>query len=156
MTLTIISQENLSDIVLAMNTRFDFDEVYSYLDRQTGEVLTDSSDYPLDILPDEEDENFEEAIAEFESCYLQISQGDSRDGYEDMEDFIETVQDKHLQDLLGVAIQGRGAFGRFKDVLRRSEYFLERNRWFAFSEEREYSRAVEWLTAEGFSIEKEK
>jgi hypothetical protein len=34
-----------------------------------------------------------------------------------MEAFIETVSDWHLQEPLQVAIQGKGAFRRFKDVL---------------------------------------
>jgi len=60
-----------------------------------------------------------------------------------MEDFIATVKDEHLVELLEVAINGRGAFRRFKDVLLR--YPEERERWFQFKDERMQERALEWL-----------
>ena len=147
---TAISRDDIFLVIEAMKSR-DGEGIYGYIDRATGEVLIDSPDYPLEILPDEEDENYEETEAEFNQRYLQIPQEGSRDSYQDMVDFIETVENERLQDLLGVAIQGRGAFGRFKDLLRRSEYESERNRWFAFSEKCQYDRAVDWLTSQGFS-----
>ena len=143
MTVTI-SQISIFEISEIMNSRFEY-ELYGYLDRETGEVLTGSQDYPLDIQPSEDDDNYEAAIDEFEQRYLPIPQSGSGNAYQDMLDFIETVLDEKLQDLLSVAIQGRGAFGRFKDVLRRPEYESERNRWFSFSEQCEYERIVEWL-----------
>jgi hypothetical protein len=41
----------------------------------------------------------------------------SRDGYRDMERFIGTVRDPGRADRLEIAISGRGAFRRFKDIL---------------------------------------
>jgi Uncharacterised protein family (UPF0158) len=149
---TTISKDNISLIAETMEIR-DGEELYGYINRETGEVLTGSRDYPLEIIPNEEDENYEEVEAEFDLRYLPIPQEGSRDSYQDMVDFIETVADERLRDLLGVAIQGRGAFGRFKDVLRRSEYESECNRWFGFSEKCKYDRVVKWLTAKGFSVE---
>lgn len=64
-----------------------------------------------------------------------------------MEDFIPTVRDERLQELLDVAIQGRGAFHRFKEVLQRSP--MERQRWFDFHATRLEARAREWLADEG-------
>lgn len=79
--------------------------------------------------------------------YISIPQSDSHEGYGDMEDFIGTVRDPHLQELLEVAIQGRGAFRRFKDVLLR--YPQERERWFAFSDAQVQQRVLDWLESEG-------
>lgn len=73
----------------------------------------------------------------------------SRDGYRDMEDFIETVQDEDWADRLSIAISGRGAFRRFKDVLGHWPGELER--WYAFSGERQRGRARAWLAAAGYS-----
>ncbi|MBN1122422.1 MAG: hypothetical protein JXJ17_15205 [Anaerolineae bacterium] len=53
----------------------------------------------------------------FGSRYIGIPWVESHEGYQDMELFIETVEDKHVQELLYVAINGRGAFQRFKSVL---------------------------------------
>jgi len=49
--------------------------------------------------------------------FIRLPDADSREGYEDMEAFIETVANPRLQERLWAAIRGRGAFGRFKDVL---------------------------------------
>ncbi|XWK89992.1 MAG: UPF0158 family protein [Phormidium sp.] len=135
-----------------MNSRGE-DGTYGYIELETGEVLIGSRDHQLEILPNEEDENYEEIEAEFDLRYLPIPQEGSGDGYQDMVDFIETVEARRLRDMLEVAIQGRGAFGRFKDVLRRSEYESEQNRWFSFSEKCQYERVVKWLDANGLSVE---
>ena len=149
---TEILQNDISLIIKTMKSR-NGEGIYGYIDRETGEVLIGCQDAPLEIIPNEEDENYEEVESEFDRRYLPIPQEGSRDNYQDMVDFIETVADERLRDLLEVAIQGRGAFGRFKDVLRRSEYESECNRWFVFSEKCEYRRVVKWLTAEGFNVE---
>lgn len=147
-----ISKDDIFFISQIMKSQ-DGEEICGYIDRETGEVAIGSYNDLWEIIPHEEDENYEELEAEFEIRYLPIPRQGSRDSYQDMVDFIETVVDEQLRDLLGVAIQGRGAFGRFKDVLRRLEYESERQRWFAFSEQCEYDRVVEWLTAEGLSVE---
>jgi len=51
----------------------------------------------------------------------------SRDGYRDMELFIGTVRDPGRADRLEIAISGRGAFRRFKDVLARWPGELDRS-----------------------------
>lgn len=149
---TRISKDDIFEINVIMNSR-EGDGIYGYIDRETGEVLIGSLDEQLKIISNQEDENYEEVESEFNLRYLPIPQEGSRDSYQDMVDFIESVADERLLDMLGVAIQGRGAFGRFKDVLRRSEFESECNRWFAFSKECEYCRVLEWLVAEGFSVE---
>ncbi|WP_309738678.1 MULTISPECIES: UPF0158 family protein [unclassified Chamaesiphon] len=68
-----------------------------------------------------------------------------------MKDFIDTVTNETLQKLLCVAIDGRGAFGRFKDVLR--DYEVERQNWFDFSGNRELTRVAEWLESNGLTPE---
>lgn len=45
-----------------------------------------------------------------------------------MVEFTETVSDLRLREKLAVALDGRGAFGRFKRVL--GDYPEERERWF--------------------------
>ena len=65
-----------------------------------------------------------------------------------MEDFIGTIDDDHRAELLSVAIQGRGAFGRFKGTLARWPGELER--WFVFSGDRQRGRARAWLAVEGY------
>ena len=64
--------------------------------------------------------------------------------------FIETVANARLRDRLSRAIQGRGAFRRFKDALL--DYPQERERWFAFRDARQRERTLEWLASEGIDV----
>jgi hypothetical protein len=78
--------------------------------------------------------------------FIEIPLPDSRNGYADMELFIETVTNPALQERLWSAINGRGAFRRFKDAL--IGYPEERERWFAFKADRVRARVLEWLAEE--------
>jgi hypothetical protein len=118
-----------------------------FLDTETGEVIL-ISEYD----DDEESTQRLEAIDEAEpGRYVQVPRAESRDGYADMEEFIDTVSDRALRQLLEVAIQGKGAFRRFKDVLARDP--AERERWFAFQMQRLDTRVREWLADEGVRCE---
>ena len=81
--------------------------------------------------------------------YLEIPPTESRDRYQDMEDFIATVQDGHKRDRLFDAIRGRGAFRRFRDVVGRYPDIEER--WYQFKRARAAHRALEWLESEGIA-----
>jgi Uncharacterised protein family (UPF0158) len=148
--MTLVLTEGIDSIVQVMNsTGVGMDGWYGYVDRETGEVLVGSSEYPIEDLPVDEDGEIPE---ELEHRYLPIPNLGSRDGYRDLVDFVATVKDEKLQDLLSVAIQGKGAFGRFKDVLRRSEYESAQAAWFAFADRAETGRVAAWLATEGLSI----
>jgi hypothetical protein len=62
-----------------------------------------------------------------------------------MERFIPMVDDTDLRGKLAQAIDGKGAFRRFKDVLM--TYSADRERWFAFRSERLRTFMEAWLTA---------
>ena len=64
--------------------------------------------------------------------------------YGDMEEFVARVRDPRARHFLERAIEGRGAFRRFKDSLL--EYPELRRAWFAFHDARGERRAIEWLT----------
>jgi hypothetical protein len=57
--------------------------------------------------------------------------------------FIDTIEDRHLAELLSVAISGKEAFRRFKHVLL--SYPIERQRWFKFQSDLMARRVQEWL-----------
>jgi predicted nucleotidyltransferase len=77
----------------------------------------------------------------------------SGEAYGDMEDFVERVRDPRARELLARAIEGRGAFRRFKDTLL--EFPELREAWFAFHDARMERRALRWLADEGLVGEKE-
>jgi len=109
-----------------------------YLDLETGEIL-----FLSEYMDDEDTVKLKDRIDEDFDRYERIPKAESHEGYEDMVDFIATVEDEHLAELLEVAINGKGAFRRFKDVLL--NYPEERERWFKFKDERMEERALEWL-----------
>jgi predicted nucleotidyltransferase len=78
---------------------------------------------------------------------------DSGEAYGDMEDFVERVRDPRARDLLARAIEGRGAFRRFKDTLL--EFHELREAWFAFHDARMERRALQWLADAGLLGETE-
>jgi hypothetical protein len=59
------------------------------------------------------------------------------------------VEDPELRDLLTAAIDGKGAFRRFKDALM--GHATERERWFTFRSERLRVFMEAWLAAHGLS-----
>jgi hypothetical protein len=111
----------------------------------TGQVWPDAAfEYRSDLSEEEEDD------LEDPDKWLWVHCEGSRDGYRDMERFIHTVSDPDRADRLDIAITGRGAFRRFKDVLARWPEELER--WYAFSTERQYGRARAWLADAGYYV----
>jgi hypothetical protein len=164
---------NMVDLVSAFDTS-SF-EVSNYLGLETGEVVMTTAevrdqleeihetygdpesgavDWPK-VLPeldlaDWEKESIQEADAiesNQDERYLAIPQVGSREGYNEMAEFIETVSDPAMASELERAIQGKGAFRRFKDVLLK--YPQERERWFQFQNERTRQRVLDWLESEG-------
>lgn len=71
----------------------------------------------------------------------------SRESYLDMAEFAEAVSDPRMSRRLQRAIEGRGAFRRFKDELWDDEQL--RQAWFVFHDARMRRRAVRWLVDEG-------
>ncbi len=67
------------------------------------------------------------------------------ENYRVMQDFIATLSDPQLKESLTRAIQGRGAFGRFRSVLGR--HFHAREQFQAFQQSRERERVLTWLTS---------
>jgi hypothetical protein len=92
----------------------------------------------------------EQVEAGFGNRYIRVPRDDSREAYRDMEDFIESVPDGSFQDRLARAIRGKGAFGRFKDVL--AGVPAERERWFAFRDARVRQRVLDWLASEDIAV----
>ncbi len=166
----------------AMDNRDPLNTIY-FLDTETGDVLMidqwverearklespDQTDDPAmrlawhvlwydgeigGALSEAEEAAMEAQVEAFLSRYVQVPAVDSRQSYQDMVDFAETVPDPHLRELLDVALAGKGAFRRFKDVLDR--YPRERERWFEFSDRRSRERTDAWLRGQGILPDEE-
>ncbi len=111
-------------------------EVHSYLHVGTGEVLR--------VVDGVADPEMHQRIAS-DPEYMRVDPVSSREQYRWMERFIPMVDEPDLRAKLGNAIDGKGAFRRFKDVLM--SYGPERERWFAFRSERLRVFMEAWLAA---------
>jgi len=111
-------------------------EVHSYLHLTTGEVLR--------IVDGVADPQMHARIAS-DTNYIRIDPVSSREQYRWMERYIAMVEDVDLRAKLTSAIDGKGAFRRFKDVLM--AHGPERERWFAFRSERLRIFMEAWLNA---------
>ncbi len=111
-------------------------EVHSYLHLSTGEVLR--------VVDGVADPAMHQRIAS-DTNYQRVDPVSSREQYRWMERFIATVTEPDLRSRLVAAIDGKGAFRRFKDVLM--AYPVERERWFEFRTERLRACMDAWLLA---------
>ena len=110
-------------------------EVHSYLHLATGEVLR-----VVDGIADPE---MHSRIAS-DATYLRIEPVSSREQYRWMERFIPMVEDKPLSDLLTQAIDGKGAFRRFKDTLYHvDDQWLQA--WYQWKDKRLKAAVDEWV-----------
>jgi len=135
MTMLDLAKLDLSELCMALEDNSP--EHSWWLHPETGE-MDFWSDYTGDELgsghPDDRGFTYIEPIG-------------SGEAYGDMEDFVERVRDPRARDLLARAIEGRGAFRRFKDTLL--EFPELRQAWFDFHDARMERRALEWLGDEG-------
>lgn len=116
------------------------------LDLRTGEVWPRGTiEYVNEGGDDIDAPDFED-----DERFLWVHGEGSHDGYQDMTLFLDTVDDEDRADRLGIALQGRGAFRRFKDVLARWPGELER--WYQFCGERQRGRARAWLADAGYRV----
>ena len=96
---------------------------------------------------DEEDEDADE-VAESVESWTNVAwiESGSRDGWHDMSYFAEVQHDANIADRLTRAIEGRGAFRRFRDAVDQLDLT---ERWYAFSGDRQLGRARQFLAEHG-------
>jgi hypothetical protein len=112
-----------------------------YLDVRSGEVQMVSIDRPGD--GDEWPSEEKLGAGPAEEHLIPIEPLGSSVEYGWMAEFASSVGDTQLRDRLEVALDGRGAFRRFKNVLL--DHPAERERWFTFRNERLRETAWRWL-----------
>lgn len=116
------------------------------IDVSTGEVWPQAAiEYAVETGEEDDPDD-----ANDDGRWLWVDCEGSRYAYRDMVLFCEWfVDDPGLAGQLEVALNGRGAFGRFKDVLARRPDEIAR--WHIFSGERQHGRARAWLAAAGYT-----
>ncbi|MFZ2012465.1 MAG: UPF0158 family protein [Nocardioides sp.] len=111
------------------------------IDLQNGEVWPASAiEYAIEVGDEDEDDR---------ERWLWVANEGSRAGYRDMERFTAGVEDPDITDRLERALDGRGAFRRFRNQL--TEWPELQSCWYAYSADRQRGRARAWLAAEGYT-----
>jgi hypothetical protein len=133
---------NWDDLEMALTS--DPGEWTCYLDLETGAVRM----VPRGGLEDDDglsEDEIDEALNV--GRLVHVEPLGSRVEYQWMAEFTGTVRNARLRDRLEVALDVRGAFRRFKNALL--DFPAERDRWFAFRDQRLHAAAREWLEAVG-------
>lgn len=132
------------DFLLAIDSHAP--ELENYLDLRSGQVIP-----VTDYVPDDPEYAELEEQREDTTLYRLIDPVPSRQGWLWMEEFAEHVADPRAREALLRAIEGSGAFGRFKRTLL--AYPDLRDEWFRFQEERLLEYARDWLVNERIDAE---
>ncbi len=162
--------DELEPLELSLMARADLKEVFGgggsdaeiYLDTQTGEVLRFSEydgvsfDDDPHTLGEYERRIWEQRVAimqDSDGRFLWVEPLETREAWRNMAAFTDLVQDDALRTELADAIEGRGAFSRFRRVLDRHEPL--RQAWFSFRDARAQKRMRDWLAIEGYELVEE-
>ena len=144
-------------------------EMHHYLDTETGEVLMVTDEFSQELeqlweeagpkdkledllrkskLPDLQKQALAEAqrVEEhYGTRVVSVPEPDAHRDSGDVDAFIATIAEPALRAELHRAFRGRGAFRRFREVLR--DNFRERERWFTFKRERLRQHMADWLAS---------
>jgi len=112
-------------------------ELHSFLNLINGEVIRVFRG----------SENSEQTLRHMENSpdFMYIEPISSREQYRWMEEYIEATPESPLKDKLNIAVDGKGAFRRFKDVL--VGYPEDRERWFVQRSAKLRVHILDWLKA---------
>jgi hypothetical protein len=125
---------NWSDLEIAFERNSPDQE--SFLDLENGDLLSIAEGEPDAVAR-------RGRVSNNPDRYLRVDPASSREQYRWMERFVGAVADTALRERLLVAIDGKGAFRRFKDVLL--AFPAERERWFAYRSELLHLHIQTWL-----------
>lgn len=115
-----------------------------YLDLRTGQVYDETAADPMMVGEDAAIE-----VEEEQERWLRLNRAGSRNGWQDMAAFTERQPDEALRERLERAIEGKGAFYRFRDLIHGQNL---NDQWYAFSTDRQMGRAREFLADNGIRV----
>ena len=113
-----------------------------YLNLVTGKVVFFSDDLGLT----DEDERLSEEIDESDD-YVAVDRISSHEAYQWMVDFVDEMvapSDENAAEKLSIALEGKGAFRRFKDTLYRVDEKWQQA-WYQFRDKQLKAAVEEWL-----------
>jgi hypothetical protein len=125
-------------------------EIDCYIDTKINKVVR-HIDEAYD--GDPEETKLKKKIEKYPNRFIPIPKRESRDEYEWMVEFTESLDDKNLKENLFIALDGKGAFKRFKNVLL--NYPEKREKWFKFKDKKMKQDILEWCKENEIEYEEE-
>ena len=129
---------DVEEIATALADQTDYEHRW-LIDPRTGEIAFWTSDTGIDG---------ENPVEIDELDLIPIDPLPPYVWYQDMADFADGISDRAAGDSLHRALQGKGAFRRFKNELYQRHPDLI-SVWHGFRDARAHARAVRWLAEEG-------
>jgi hypothetical protein len=108
------------------------------------EIGAAEDEKPLEKFPEWQRENIEKAISIIEDedgVYVDFTLRNDYNEYQVIQDFIGTLKDDEIRAELYEAIEGRGAFRRFKDGIL--EHGVDKH-WYKYKESKIKELVIEW------------
>jgi len=139
---------HITDLIEGMELQTD--DTRSYVNRETGEVVTVSheelfaveTDAPIEQFPEWQHDMIHIARDVLETNkYIMLPSKFEIHEYHIMEQFCLSIADRKLRNKMYNAIKGRGAFGRFKDNIY--HYGIEED-WHTYRDEALKQMAIDW------------
>jgi len=147
----------LKDIIDEMEMQME--DYRKYLNKETGIIITVSTEELSIAEESEEDDDFseypdwqQESIKDAldvivnEDNYIELPDKWETNEYDIMEDFCGSLKNDRISNALYSAIKGGGAFRRFKDAISR---FGVEDDWYRFREEALKDIAIKWCESNG-------
>ena len=130
----------LEEVINALESTDDINDYY--YNPENNEIFMSNIGEYTNLNEDELDELFENSIM--------LPTRYDIDEYSMMEDFIETIEDEKLYNQLYIAINGPGAFRRFKDTCINFDII---ENWYSFRDKKYKEIATEWCQENNIDYE---
>lgn len=150
---------DIDEIAFIMEMSNDFESTRLF-DTETGEIVDIPGELMSAVESDDEDEidnlpewekdlieTVESVLSDNTGRYVEIPRKPSYESYNLMVEFASSVKGRGLREKLNIALDGKGAFRRFKNVL--AGYPEEEKRWYAFKDDRLRHEVIDWLESIG-------
>ncbi len=120
-----------------------------FLDLESGRVWT----FVISDSTAETRRRHQKVVAALNTAYRRLPSRTTQEAYEEMEDFVEELQEPKVRDALFATLERKGAFRAFREALLQLP--TERQQWSAFRRERSERRLQAFLRSLETSVEKD-
>ena len=144
---------------IADELEIQFEESESYLNKEDGEIYTITDEEISAIEEGEPMEDFPDWQQKLIKIAHQIMNGDNYielpskyqiNSYAIMERFCYSIEDSKRSEALQIAIQGKGAFARFKEACHRFDIIEQ---WYLYKTNALKEIAIEWCKKNNLEYE---